>query len=123
MPEASLPVRLCALAELRDGHARGFDPAGSGQDSVFAVQSGGQVRVWADRCPHLGTPLPWRRHAYLNAAGEHIVCAAHGALFDLDSGLCVHGPCRGVHLEAVPFRIGRHGDLMLIDPAQLPQPT
>lgn len=46
----------------------------------------------ADARPHQGTPMAWRKDAYLDAAGERIVCAAHGAQFEIDSGLCTLGP-------------------------------
>lgn len=121
MPESA--VRLCALADLPDGGARGFDPAGRGRATVFAVRRGAQVQLWADRCPHHGTPLPWRRDAYLNAAGDRIVCAAHGALFELDSGLCVQGPCLGDRLTPVPFTLTEQGDLLLAPSPDPQNPT
>lgn len=112
----SVPTRLCQLADLPDGGARGFDPLARGRDTVFAVRQGGAVRVWADRCPHHGTPMPWRKDAYLNAAGDRIVCAAHGALFEVDSGLCVQGPCLGDHLRPMPFTLTEAGELLLTTP-------
>ena len=59
------PRRLCHLADLPDGGARGFDPLDRGRDTVFAVRRGETVRVWADRCPHHGTPMPWRKDCLL----------------------------------------------------------
>jgi nitrite reductase/ring-hydroxylating ferredoxin subunit len=109
----AVPTRLCHLADLPDGGARGFDPFGRGRDTVFAVRQGGAVRVWADRCPHHGTPMPWRKDAYLNAAGDRIVCAAHGALFEPDTGLCVQGPCLGERLRALPSTLTDDGELLL----------
>lgn len=105
--------RLCSRAELPEGGARGFDPLGCGRDTVFAVRRGGTVRVWADRCPHHGTPMPWRKDAYLNAAGDRIVCAAHGALFEINSGLCVQGPCLGEKLRPIHFTVDEAGDILL----------
>ena len=106
-------VRLCALADVPDGGARGFDPLGRGRDTVFAVRRGRTVRVWANRCPHHGTPLPWRKDADLNAAGDRIVCSAHGALFEPDTGLCVQGPCLGESLHALPCKLTDEGELLL----------
>jgi nitrite reductase/ring-hydroxylating ferredoxin subunit len=100
---------LCRLDELPEGGSRGFDPKGLGQTSLFAVRYDSAVHVYADRCPHQGTPLAWRRDAYLNAQGDRIVCAAHGAQFEIDTGLCVLGPCLGNALTAVPWRsVGGH---------------
>ena len=60
--------------------------------------------------------MPWRKDAYLNAAGDRIVCAAHGALFEVDSGLCVQGPCLGDHLRPMPFTLTEAGELLLTTP-------
>lgn len=106
---------LCRLDALPEGGARGFDPEGCGQTSVFAVRHGGVVRVYADRCPHHGTPMAWRRDAYLNAAGDRIVCAAHGAQFEIDTGRCVLGPCLGDRLDPVPWHVAG-SDLVLSGP-------
>jgi nitrite reductase/ring-hydroxylating ferredoxin subunit len=112
------PRHLCLLSELQIGAARGFDPFACGRDTVFAVRSSAAVRVWADRCPHHGTPLPWRKDAYLNSAGDRVVCSAHGALFDIDSGLCIQGPCLGDRLAPVPFEITARGALVLSPSAE-----
>lgn len=93
-------VHLCHIDELPDGGARGFDPLCAGQDTMFVVRRGDRVRAWRDACPHInGAPMPWRKDAYLNAARDRIVCAAHGAQFDIETGLCVLGPCVGQRLE------------------------
>lgn len=115
--------RLCHLADLPEGGARGFDPLGRGRDTFFAVRRGQTVQVWADRCPHHGTPLPWRKDAYLNAAGDRIVCAAHGALFEIDSGLCVQGPCLGDRLRPVPCTLTDQGEVLLVAPAPAQNPN
>ena len=108
-------IRLGPAALVPEGGARGYDPAGSGQDTLFAVRCRGTLHVWRDRCPHAGTPMAWRKHAYLNAAGDRIVCAAHGALFEPDTGLCVHGPCLGQRLQALPFSVDAAGELVLTE--------
>lgn len=79
------------------------------------MRCNGMLRVWRDRCPHLGSPLPWRKDAYLNRAGDRIVCAAHGAQFEPDTGLCILGACLGQSLEAVPFVLTAEGEIILTD--------
>ena len=111
-------MRLCHLDELPDGGSRGFAPRGDGRDTVFVVRVGQQVQGYRDECPHWpGTPLPWRRHAYLSGDGRHIRCSAHGALFDIASGECVLGPCLGESLAPVALSV--HGD----GAVHLTQPT
>lgn len=106
-------MHLCHLDQLPDGGARGFDPQSGGRDTLFVVRRGTVLRGWQNRCPHLDTPLPWRKDAYLNAAGDRIVCAAHGALFDIDTGVCTLGPCLGDALTAVPLILHDDGEVHL----------
>ena len=108
-------VRLCADSELPEGQARGHAGA-----RAFALRRAGQLHAWRDACPHYGdTPLAWRRDAYLNADGSRVVCAAHGAQFEPDTGLCVIGPCLGQSLTRVPVRVGVDGviELFVGEPA------
>jgi|SRR5450830_214780 len=104
---------LCHLEQLPEGGARGFDAESSGQATIFVLRRGQQAWAWRDACPHHGTPLPWRKDAYLDASGEHVVCAAHGALFDPITGICTLGPCLGDALTAVSLRIDPDGSLHL----------
>ncbi|HEX3849277.1 MAG TPA: Rieske (2Fe-2S) protein, partial [Steroidobacteraceae bacterium] len=105
-----LGIRLCRLEELPDRGSRGFDPFGQGHDTLFVVREGGAIHAWMDSCPHLpGTSLAWRKDAYLNFARDRIVCGAHGALFDIASGICLLGPCLGQALERVPAWITDEG--------------
>jgi nitrite reductase/ring-hydroxylating ferredoxin subunit len=95
-------VFLCRLDDLPHGESRGFDPWREGQDSVLLVRRGERVFGWRDACPHHGgTPMAWRKDAYLNGDGTRIVCAAHGAQFHIKTGVCTLGPCLGQSLEPV----------------------
>jgi nitrite reductase/ring-hydroxylating ferredoxin subunit len=110
-------THLCHLDDLPMGEARGFDPWGAGRDSVFAVRLANNrpdLRVYRNACPHVeGSPLAWRRHAYLNADHSRIVCSGHGALFELDTGRCVLGPCLGENLQTISYHIGEDGAVSL----------
>jgi nitrite reductase/ring-hydroxylating ferredoxin subunit len=98
-------VRLCRLDELAEGASRGFDPWGVGRDTVFVVHRQG-IHAYRDACPHWpGAPMAWRKDTYLSADGQRIVCAAHGAQFEIESGRCVLGPCIGERLQALSCRI------------------
>ena len=108
-------MRLLHLDDLPDGASRGFDPQRIGQDTVLAVRRGRRLFAYADACPHHGTPMAWRKDAYLNAAGDRIVCAAHGAQFEVDTGLCVLGPCLGERLQALPMIVDAAGELLLCE--------
>ncbi len=102
--------RLCALADIPDNGSLGFGDGTT--DSLFAVRKGGVVWVYRNRCPHAGAPLNWMPHRFLNSTRDRIICSAHGALFDIASGVCVAGPCPGRSLQAIPFEL-RDGEIWL----------
>lgn len=97
-----LMVRLCRLEELAAGAARGFDPGCSGADTLFVLRRGGTVRAFRNRCPHQGARLEYRKDRFLSQDGRHVVCHAHGARFDPDTGICNHG---GWALESLPCAV------------------
>jgi nitrite reductase/ring-hydroxylating ferredoxin subunit len=66
-----------------------------------------QKRLVAYRnvCPHQQLSLNWAPDRFLIADDGLLVCAHHGAAFDLQSGECVQGPCKGSYLQAVSIRV------------------
>ncbi len=109
----SAVVELCHLDELEDGEARGFDPFGQGRDAVFIIRRGETLRAYKNVCPHQGASLPWRKDAYLNADRTRIVCSAHGAQFDIDSGRCLLGPALGQSLQPAAVAVDQGGKVLL----------
>ncbi|MBC3348422.1 Rieske (2Fe-2S) protein [Pseudomonas sp. SWRI196] len=97
---------LCTGAELPDNSSRGFDIDGR---RLLAVRRAGQVYVYLNRCPHRGVPLEWRPDEFLDASASLIQCATHGALFLIESGECVAGPCAGQFLAALDSREDQQG--------------
>jgi len=111
-------MRLCHFDDLPDGGSRGFDPRASGRDTLFVVRRGRVLHGWVNACPHHGTPMAWRKDEYLDAARERIVCGAHGARFEIATGLCTLGPCLGERLTPVPLTLDDDGAVHL---AAIPQ--
>ena len=98
-------VRLCALDELADPGSKGFRFRHENRlFAGFLVRAGGAVRGFVDSCPHAGWPLSALDDRYLTRDGGHILCAGHGALFDLD-GVGVTSPCMGERLSEWPVEI------------------
>jgi nitrite reductase/ring-hydroxylating ferredoxin subunit len=115
MPDGLNPDRpLCHASRVAPGQALGVDLADEGRDQFFIVNHQGTLHAWRNACPHVdGAPMAWRRHAYLSADGQQVMCHAHGARFEPDTGLCVHGPCLGQHLQRVPLYVDDAGQVRL----------
>ena len=68
---------------------------------ILYRDAAGGIRAWLNVCPHAGRRLDWSPGKFLRAKDGQLVCAAHGASFDLGSGECTAGPCRGDRLREV----------------------
>ncbi len=106
---------LCRLADIEDGQAKGFT-LGSGLEAreIFVVREDGHVFGYLNSCPHLGTPLNWQDDRFVSDDSGLILCATHGALFEIEDGTCVAGPCAGQALEAAPVALDAEGRVVLI---------
>lgn len=74
-------------------------------ESLILHRDGDQVRAWFNVCPHAGRRLDWAPGQFLKSKEGLLVCAVHGASFELRGGECVAGPCRGESLRAVDVTI------------------
>lgn len=93
---------LPALDTLPDGGLLEVEAEIDGvAESVILHRKGDTVRAWLNICPHAGRRLDWAPGKFLMSKDGLLVCAAHGASFELQVGACVAGPCRGDALRAV----------------------
>lgn len=115
-------IPLCTLEQLRDKRSLGVEvDLGDVKQAVFVVLDGNTVRGYVDRCPHRGTPLAWTPDNYLDSSGEHLICATHGALFSIENGRCIAGPCQGDVLEPIEIAVS-NSLVVLIRDAESPPP-
>lgn len=113
---------LCRLEDLADPGSLGISIGGGHWPlRVFVVRRGAEAFAYVNRCPHAGHPLDWLPNRFLNAEASLIQCASHGALFTLDSGHCVVGPCAGKHLIAIGVDVVAGNVVLNEDPEALVQ--
>lgn len=106
---------LCKLDDIEDGQGKGFSfGAGADTREIFVVREGDSVFGYVNSCPHLGTPLNWDGDTFISADSGLILCATHGALFEIEDGACVSGPCEGQSLEAALVIVDAEGRVVLI---------
>ncbi len=73
---------------------------------MFIVRKGEELFAWRNACPHYDhARMAWKKDEFLNGDRSQIVCGAHGALFDIDTGVCTLGPCLGQFLTKVEIEI------------------
>ena len=77
---------------------------GEPESLILHRDDAGAVRAWRNICPHAGRRLDWAPGQFLRAKDGSLVCAVHGASFELEAGRCIAGPCRGDRLRAVALQ-------------------
>jgi nitrite reductase/ring-hydroxylating ferredoxin subunit len=105
------------LDAIDDGGFVAVDALVDGEtESLILHREGDRVRAWLNICPHAGRRLDWAPGQFLKSRDGLLVCAVHGASFELQGGGCVAGPCRGDHLRAV--RVSVVDGRILLDPSE-----
>lgn len=72
------------------------------------------IFVYKSLCPHLNESLVGKGESILDEKGHFIRCAKHQALFTLDQGLCIKGPCNTKQLAKQDFILS-NGNLFIKD--------
>ena len=99
-------IELCALNDIDTPGSRGFSiDTRQGCDELFVVRTGKAVFAYRNSCPHTGGPLDWVPNQFLSIDSDWIQCATHDALFRIEDGVCVQGPCAGQALNPVAVEI------------------
>lgn len=71
------------------------------------------LRSYENVCRHLPVKLDLGSKHFLTRGQDAILCQSHGAIFELETGLCTRGPCEGASLKSLPIEV-RSGQVMLL---------
>lgn len=114
-------MKICDLVDIPPGGARGFRiPGGDGGLAVLIARRGAGIHAYVNRCPHTGVNLDWNPDEFMDVEGQHLQCATHGALFRVEDGFCLHGPCYGQGLTPLPIRV--EDGAILLERGVVPRP-
>lgn len=103
-------IRVCRDDELAEGSPRVLK---AGDQDVYLVRLGGEIRAVGTECPHYHEPL-------IKGAlfGTEVVCPAHFARFDVRDGRMVSPPA----LDDLPrFPVKVEGGEVLVGPVEKPR--
>ena len=104
--------KLCEMSDLDETQAYGADVDGVSYVVVLSPEDS-QPRAYQNSCPHLGIQLEMMPNQFLDPACEYIVCSNHGAMFQIDDGLCIAGPCLNQKLQPATIQV-TDGSVFLI---------
>ena len=97
---------LCRVDDIPSPGATGFEFAsGDTPFRGFVVRRGDDLFGYLDIFPHAGWPLAVRDERRLTREGDYLICTGHGALFRIEDGACVAGPCENRTLEPWPVAV------------------
>jgi len=115
----NVEVAVGLLSDIGDPGCREFViGAGDWPLRGFVVRQGEDVFAYQNVCAHVGHPLNWSPNAFLNDDRTAIVCASHGATFDIRTGNCFAGPGKGSALKPVAVTV-RAGVIYVSGPDNL----
>ena len=107
-------TKICNINDINDNQTLGLSTNINGTlKKIIIVRTEKSVLAYINSCPHIGAPLDLRPGQFLSHNKENIVCSTHGALFQIDTGLCIFGPCKDAYLQSIPITMERNGDLYI----------
>ncbi len=98
---------LCQVADLEATNAKEviFNDDTGARTSVFVARYNGKIVGFVNSCPHARLPLNFRDDQFFDVTGQYLLCANHAAYFDVYTGQCVRGPCKGKSLQQIPIKV------------------
>jgi nitrite reductase/ring-hydroxylating ferredoxin subunit len=106
-------AKASQLGELQTAKFR-FRENGDDKEG-FVIRAGGKVLAYRNECRHIPMTMDWVENRFLSRDRCYIQCATHGALYEIDSGLCVEGPPAGERLRRLAAEI-RGDDVVVTVP-------
>ena len=108
------PLKICELNQINDGESEGFTIEINGiKKHYIVIRKKQHAFVYLNSCPHIGSPLDFIAGRFLTPDKKFIICSTHGALFRINDGFCISGPCAEKTLQSIPVKI-LNGDIFLI---------
>lgn len=110
---------ICGFNDIPSRRAMGFHLMIVGEDgkhrpwSIIVVRWGKKLLGYLNKCPHNDVNLDWERNEFLDPFGTRLMCGKHGSTFELGTGRCVDGPCKGRELTPVALTV-LDGDICII---------
>jgi len=103
---------ICASGDIERGSARAFSLSridGSGESRPFpivVIRTHDNAYVgYVNACPHDSVWLNIGSGDFFTQDRAFLKCGRHGATFEIDSGLCIDGPCNGRNLEPIALAV------------------
>ena len=112
-------ITVGKLSELDDPGCREFSIGeGDWPFRGFVVRKDDEIFAYQNFCAHVGHPLNWSPNNFLTKDKTAIICASHGATYEIETGNCFVGPALGKALRKVDVSV-RDGVVYVSGPDSL----
>jgi nitrite reductase/ring-hydroxylating ferredoxin subunit len=133
---SSEPIELfaiCAADGIERGDAKAFSLSRldqSGESRPFSVvivrTHANDYFGYVNSCPHEGIWLNFGEGNFFTPDRAFLKCGRHGSIFEVESGVCISGPCKEQSLEPIALAVV-DGDvcvcgIALVEDDRIPDP-
>jgi len=113
MQPKEIPVfAVCTTDAIERGGAKAFSLSRIDEDGesrpfpIVVVRTYGNDYVgYVNSCPHEGVWLNIGSGQFFTPDRAFLKCGRHGATFEIESGLCIGGPCTGKSLPPIALAV------------------
>lgn len=74
------------------------------ETEAILVRTGTTIVCWLNRCRHY-THIRLDKGSGATIRDGEILCTNHGAMFNIETGYCTHGPCEGSYLQPIDVQV------------------
>jgi len=98
---------VCGTSDIKEGEASGFVLMVVGESGepapwpILITRKNNRIYGYENTCPHQRQRLDLAPGQFVDKEGKFISCSKHHAQFDLDTGECFMGPCKGARLTPI----------------------
>ena len=85
-----------------DLQVRSFEAKLGGKTAQgFVVRKGNRFFAYRNLCKHLPVTLDLEDDVFFTHDKSNLQCHLHGAIYEIETGLCSAGPCQGARLDEI----------------------
>jgi|SRR6516165_10737140 nitrite reductase/ring-hydroxylating ferredoxin subunit len=99
---------ICDRRDVRDRMGKSFPVMRVWDDGqlrpwdIFICRFGKTYHAYVNNCPHQEVRLDWEKNNFFEPNYlKVLMCGKHGSQFDVETGVCISGPCEGKQLEKI----------------------
>ncbi|CAN5374781.1 Rieske 2Fe-2S domain-containing protein [soil metagenome] len=113
MPSEDVDVFvICGAGSIEQSNAKAFslsrinEVGESRPFRIFVVRThANEYFGYVNSCPHDGIWLNFGEGTFFTRDRAFLKCGRHGSAFEIDTGLCIDGPCKGKSLEPIALAV------------------